>query len=98
MKKQETKIIEGITIDKVKPYQNYVATLHVKKADKIVNKVVVFMKTNDGIVKMDGWDENQAVYGQPNKIKISEKNNTIRLATKQDIQDFVKRTRLISLK
>lgn len=99
MKKNEkVEIVKGITLDKVKPYRDYVATLHIKNGDKVVNKVVIFMQTKDGIVKLDGYDNNHKVYGKPNKIKISEKNNTIRLATEQDIKDFGKFKRQISLK
>lgn len=92
---QKTEIMKGITIKDVKPYTEYVATLHVKVNDKVVNKVVVFMKTNDGIVALKGYDQQQRLYGQPNRIHISEKNNTIRLATEQDIRDFGKKINII---
>lgn len=97
-KKIENQVYEGITIDKVKPYQTYVATLNVKQGDKVVKKVVVFTKTKEGIQKAIGYDENQVIFGLPNKIKISEKNNTIRLATHQDIKDFVKHTNIVSMR
>ena len=93
---QKTNIINGITIKEIKPYTEYVATLHIKKADKVVNKVVIFMQTNDGIVALKGYDQNQKLYGEPNKIHISEKNNTIREATEQDFRDFGKHITLIS--
>lgn len=93
---QKTNIINGITIKEIKPYTEYVATLHIKKADKVVNKVVIFMQTNDGIVALKGYDQNQKLYGEPNKIHISEKNNTIRVATEQDFRDFGKHITLIS--
>ena len=95
---KKTQNYVGITIDKVLPYQPYVATLHVKKDDKIINKVVIFMKTKEGICKLNGYDENHSVYGKPNVIKISEKNNTIRPATPQDLKDFSKRVRMVSMK
>ena len=93
---QKTNIINGITIKEIKPYTEYVATLHVKKGEKVVNKVVIFMQTNDGLVALKGYDQNQKLYGEPNKIHISEKNNTIRVATEQDIKDFSKKINLIS--
>lgn len=96
--KKKIEKVNGITIDKVKPYENYVVVLHVKDNDKIIEKERVFMKTNEGIVAMIGFDENVASYGKPNKIKISEKNNSIRVATKEDIKRLVKRSRMVSMK
>jgi hypothetical protein len=97
MKKTEKQnIINGITIKEVKPYTEYVATLHVKKGDKVINKVVIFMQTKEGLVALKGYDQNQRLYGEPNKIHISEKNNTIRVATPQDFRDFGKQITLIS--
>jgi hypothetical protein len=93
---QKTNIINGITIKDIKPYTEYVATLHIKKADKVINKVVIFMQTNDGIVALKGYDQQQKLYGEPNKIHISEKNNTIRVATEQDFRDFGKHITLVS--
>lgn len=93
---QKTNVINGITIKDIKPYTEYVATLHIKKADKVVNKVVIFMQTNDGIVALKGYDQQQKLYGEPNKIHISEKNNTIRVATEQDFRDFGKHITLVS--
>ena len=98
MKDTKKTQIVGITIDKVKPYENYVVTLNLKDGDKIIKKDKVFMKTNDGIVVMIGYDEGIASYGKPNKMKISEKNNTIRLATKEDIKKCVKRTQMVSMR
>ena len=93
---QKTNVINGITIKDIKPYTEYVATLHIKKADKVVNKVVIFMQTSDGIVALKGYDQQQKLYGEPNKIHISEKNNTIRVATEQDFRDFGKHITLVS--
>jgi hypothetical protein len=93
---QKTNVINGITIKDIKPYTEYVATLHIKKADKVINKVVIFMQTNDGIVALKGYDQQQKLYGEPNKIHISEKNNTIRVATEQDFRDFGKHITLVS--
>lgn len=93
---EKIEIVKGISIDKVKPYLPYVATLKLKKGEKVINKVVIFIKTKDGLFASSGWDENQAIYNKP--IKISEKNNSIRLATKQDFYDFCKRQRMVSMK
>lgn len=96
MKKTEkTEIVKGMTIKDIKPYTEYVATLHIKKGEKVINKVVIFMQTNNGLVALKGYDQNQKLYGEPNKIHISEKNNTIRVATEQDIKDFGKKITLI---
>ena len=95
---QKIEIAKGMTIDKVKPYTEYVATLKIKKGEKVVNKVVIFMKTNAGLVALKGYDENQKVYGEPNRLHISEKNNTIRVATKQDFYDFGKKMQIVSMK
>ena len=93
---QKTEIMKGMTIKDVKPYTEYVATLHIKKGDKVINKVVIFMQTKDGIVALKGYDQKQKLFGEPNKIHISEKNNSIRLATEQDIKDFSKRINIVS--
>ena len=98
MKDTKKTQIVGITIDKVKPYENYVVTLNIKDGDKIIKRDKVFMKTNAGIVAMVGYDEGIASYGKPNKMKISEKNNTIRLATKEDIKKYVKHVQMVSMK
>ena len=98
MKDTKKTQIVGITIDKVKPYENYVVTLNLKDGDKIIKRDKVFMKTNAGIVAMIGYDEGIASYGKPNKMKISEKNNTIRLATKEDIKKYVKHVQMVSMK
>ena len=95
---KKNQVINGITIDKVKPYENYVVTLNLKDGDKVIKRDKVFMKTNDGIVAMVGYDEGVASYGKPNRMKISEKNNTIRLATKEDIKKYVKHVQMVSMK
>jgi len=95
---KKNQVVNGITIDKVKPYENYVVTLNLKDGDKVIKRDKVFMKTNDGIVAMVGYDEGVASYGKPNRMKISEKNSTIRLATKEDIKKYVKHIQMVSMK
>ena len=97
MKKTNKNIVaNGITIDKVNTYTEYVATLKLKKGDKVVNKNIIFMKTEKGLVALKGYDESHKIYGEPNKLKISEHNNSIRLATQEDFKDFSKRLKIVS--
>ena len=97
-KNSKVAVVKGITINEVKPYVEYVATLHIEKNGEVVNKVVIFMKTKEGLVLLKGYDQEQKLYKKVANFHISEKNNTIRVATPQDFKDFGKRINLVSMR
>lgn len=89
MKKEITKPTY-LTIAQTQLYTNYVATLKLKKGDKHVYKDIVFMRTPTELKVLTAYGEQHCVYSN-RKITISPNNDTIRLATREDLHKLAKR-------